>query len=119
MRTPFSADAAVVHTTRWSFVVEAWPRKALPIVLVIGIIGPGFIDYLLSATGASQLGAVVWAFGYGTTILIIWYGWIRPLDLSGPDTTNVPWTVDDDSEPEENQDPAETEERTPTQERAQ
>ena len=57
------------------------------VVLLAGITVPGLLVYWLSSIGASQLGEVVWALGYGTTILVIWYGWIRPIDfgLTGPD----------------------------------
>ena len=57
---------------------------------MVGITVPGFLDYLLSATGASQLGGAVWLLGYGTMVTMIWYGWIRPIEfgLTGPDANN-------------------------------
>ena len=51
--------------------------------LAIGVIVPGLADYALSAAGYEALGSVVWATGYLTAILAIWYIWVRPLDLHG------------------------------------
>jgi hypothetical protein len=92
-------------SSKWSFAL----------VLLIGIVWPGFLDYLLSAAGASQLGGAVWALGYGTMVLVIWYGWIRPLNLTGPDTTDEQTgTVDGDPALDENSVPVEGEKGTTT-----
>lgn len=82
--------------------VEIPSRRLLLFLLLLGITGPGLLDYLLSMAGAPQLGGAAWALGYGTMIIVVWYGWIRPLDLTGPDSSDAnPWQVDDDSMPEE------------------
>lgn len=62
-------------------------KQKFALVLVTGITVPGLLVYWLSSIGASQLGEIVWALGYGTTILVIWYVWIRPIEfgLTGPD----------------------------------
>lgn len=49
-----------------------------------GVVVWGLVDYALSQAGYSTVGAVVWAIGYLTTMLLIWYIWVRPLDLTGP-----------------------------------
>ena len=66
-------------------------------MLLAGITIPGLLVYWLSSIGASQLGEVVWVLGYGTTILVIWYAWIRPIEfgLTGPDVNNGNvWEID-------------------------
>jgi hypothetical protein len=56
----------------------------LATVLVVGVAGTGIVRRLLGEAGLNDLGAVVWILGYGGTVLIVWYGWIRPLDIGGP-----------------------------------
>ena len=95
--------------------VDASSKWSFAFVLLIGIVGPGFLDYLLSAAGASQLGGAVWALGYGTMVLVIWYGWIRPLNLTGPDTTDEQTgTADGDPTLDENSVPVEGDRGTTT-----
>ena len=53
------------------------------LALAIGVFVPGLLDYLLSTAGYVALGRAVWAGGYLTAILLIWYVWLRPLDLHG------------------------------------
>ena len=56
----------------------------LATVLIVGVAGTGVVRRLLGEAGLNDLGAAVWILGYGGTILIVWYGWIRPLDIGGP-----------------------------------
>lgn len=58
-------------------------RAAFAMVLLVGVAGNGISVYLLNRAGLSTLGSVVWAVGYGTTILVLWYGWLRPMDITG------------------------------------
>jgi hypothetical protein len=53
-------------------------------VLLVGVAGTGIVRRLLGEAGLNDLGAVVWVLGYGGTVLVVWYGWIRPLDIGGP-----------------------------------
>lgn len=39
--------------------------------------------YFLEAAGYSSLGDIVWIVGYGTGVSLVWYLWIRPLDIVG------------------------------------
>lgn len=74
-------------------------RLKFALVLMTGIIVPGALDYVFSTVGLPRVGAVVWAVGYGITILVIWHGWIRPIDfgMTGPETPDAqPWTTDDE-----------------------
>ena len=59
-------------------------RVALGLVVAAGIVLPGVANYFLNQAGASTLGSLVWAVGYASMVLVVWYGWIRPLDLTGP-----------------------------------
>ncbi|MDL5362187.1 hypothetical protein [Halalkalicoccus sp. NIPERK01] len=61
-------------------------RAAFVLVLVTGIVVPGVMNFVLSVVlGQQMLGRLVWALGYTLMIAVIWYGWIRPLDLTGPE----------------------------------
>jgi hypothetical protein len=66
---------------------DAWPsREALLIVLilVLGIGGSGIARGLLAERGYDALGSAVFVIGYGSMVVMLWYGWIRPLEISGP-----------------------------------
>mgnify|MGYP000321382271 FL=1 len=52
-------------------------------ILVGGVIGFGLADYALSSAGYGTLGMVVWGGGYLGTMFVLWYGWVRPLDMGG------------------------------------
>lgn len=56
----------------------------LATVLVVGVAGTGVVRRLLGEAGMNDLGALVWILGYGGTVLVVWYVWIRPLDIGGP-----------------------------------
>jgi hypothetical protein len=51
--------------------------------LALGVALPGLAHYALSAAGYGTLGSLVWASGYVTAVVAIWFIWIRPLDLRG------------------------------------
>jgi len=59
-------------------------RVAFALVLAVGVIGPGLANYFLAQGGYETLGTIIWALGYATMVLVLWYVWVRPLDLSGP-----------------------------------
>lgn len=59
-------------------------RVAFAAVLIVGVVGPGLANYFLAQSGYETLGTVVWTIGYATMVLVLWYVWVRPLDLSGP-----------------------------------
>lgn len=61
---------------------DGW-RAAL--IAALGIAVSGVADYLLTASGYVGLGRLAWAVGFGVTILAVWYVWLRPMDLGGPD----------------------------------
>jgi hypothetical protein len=54
------------------------------LLLVIGIGGSGLARGLLAEQGYNALGSAVFVLGYGTMVFLLWWGWIRPLDITGP-----------------------------------
>lgn len=60
-------------------------RVAMAIVLAVGIVGTGLLVAGVSAAGYRTFGSALWVVGYSTTVVVLWWGWVRPLDL-GPDT---------------------------------
>lgn len=67
-------------------VPEFLPSNALLLIAVVsgGILVSGFARNALGAAGLGNLGRVVYVLGYGGVVVTVWYGWIRPLDISGP-----------------------------------
>lgn len=59
-------------------------RILLAVVLVVGIAGTGIVRRQLGLLGYNELGRIVFVLGYGGTVFVLWYGWIRPLDITGP-----------------------------------
>jgi hypothetical protein len=53
-------------------------------VVVTGIVLPGLARRFLGEAGYDALGTVVFILGYAGMIFLVWYGWIRPLKLTGP-----------------------------------
>lgn len=60
------------------------PRALLATVVVVGVVGPGLSHYWLAGAGYGLVGDVVWIGGYAGAAMAVWYGWLRPLDLTGP-----------------------------------
>ncbi|POG55740.1 hypothetical protein C5B90_11095 [Haloferax sp. Atlit-12N] len=56
----------------------------LAAVVTLGIVLPGVARRLLGEAGYNDLGMVVFVVGYAGMVLVVWYGWIRPLDITGP-----------------------------------
>lgn len=60
-------------------------RLLLAAVLLVGVAGTGIVRRQLGVMGYNAIGRVVFVLGYGGTVFLVWYGWIRPLDITGPD----------------------------------
>ncbi|MFC6975729.1 hypothetical protein ACFQL1_15380 [Halomicroarcula sp. GCM10025709] len=58
---------------------------ALGATIAAVIIVPGLANGFLSTLGYPAVGSLVWALGYGLGVVLIWYEWIRPLDITGPE----------------------------------
>jgi hypothetical protein len=54
-------------------------------LLVLGIGGSGLARGVLAERGYDALGSAVFITGYGTMVVLLWWGWLRPLDITGPD----------------------------------
>ena len=59
-------------------------RQAFAVVLIVGVVGTGLVQRAFAVAGYPGAGTAFWILGYGTTALVLWAGWIRPLDLTGP-----------------------------------
>jgi hypothetical protein len=82
-----------VHPTIWG---SSWLAFAL--MMAGGIILPGLGVYAFEVAGRPLLSDLIWVTGYGTTVFLLWYIWLRPVDLLG--STEQDWgnpTVTDGS----------------------
>ncbi len=70
-------DGGLFELTRDKLLVAA--------LLLVGIAGSGLARRTLGELGYNDLGAFVYVLGYGGMVIAIWYGWIRPLEITGPD----------------------------------
>ena len=52
-------------------------------VLVGGVVGFGLADHALTSAGYGTLGMFVWGGGYLATMFVVWYGWVRHIDMTG------------------------------------
>ena len=59
-------------------------KLLLGVVIVSGIVLPGLARRFLGEAGYDNVGVVVFILGYAGMIFLVWYGWIRPLELTGP-----------------------------------
>lgn len=63
---------------------------AFGLSLAAVVVVPGLATALLERLGYPGLGTVAWVAGYGLGVVALWYVWLRPLDITGPDgTTHV------------------------------
>jgi hypothetical protein len=90
------------------------PQFAVLLVLV-GIIGPGFLVYSLEQANLSTAADFVWIAGYGTTIFVVWFIWLRPLDpvgSSAQDTSLTGESEQSDTAAEERDSESDSSDRT-------
>ncbi|MDS0223431.1 hypothetical protein NDI54_19000 [Haloarcula sp. S1AR25-5A] len=79
------------------------PQFAVLVVLVVlvGLIGPGLLVYTLEQANLSAVADLVWIVGYGTTIFVVWFIWLRPLDFGGSSAQDTSLTEESErSKPE-------------------
>jgi hypothetical protein len=67
----------------------------LVLLLLAGVAVNGIVRRQLATWGFDTIGPVVYVIGYGGMIVLAWYIWLRPLDLSGP-SGEVTYGDDDD-----------------------
>jgi hypothetical protein len=74
------------------------------LVVLGGLIGPGLLVYAFEQANRSAVADLVWIVGYGTTIVVVWFFWLRPVDLgssAGQDTSLTEESEQSDRAPEE------------------
>lgn len=79
-----SDDAGSEHDGEERLFELTGDKLLLAAILLVGIAGSGIVRRLLGELGYNDLGALVFMFGYGGMIFAVWYGWIRPMDITGP-----------------------------------
>lgn len=52
-------------------------------IAAAGIVTAGLLDNLLTQQGAPVAGAVAWGLGFATTVVMLWYLLLRPIDIGG------------------------------------
>lgn len=83
--------------------MELGTRRSFAVVVLLGVAGTGSVVYFLNAVGLGTLGSFVWLVGYGAMVYTLWYGWIRPLDLTGgtdPDEIAEATTEEEGADPD-------------------
>jgi len=60
-------------------------RLVFGLALATIVVVPGLAAAVLTSLGRDALASVGWALGYGGGAVLLWYRWLRPLDLTGPD----------------------------------
>jgi hypothetical protein len=58
-------------------------RGLFALVLLVGVAGTGISVRLINVAGYNTLGSVVWFTGYATTIFLLWFGWLRKMEITG------------------------------------
>lgn len=61
-------------------------KIALGLTLVAVIVIPGLANAALAQIGYESVGSAVWAVGYGSGALFIWYVYVRPLNIRAPES---------------------------------
>ncbi|MFT4881078.1 MAG: hypothetical protein ACI9CA_002164 [Natronomonas sp.] len=61
-------------------------RGGFVLVVLAGVLLPGLTNHVLSQSGYHALGSAAWAVGYATMAVVLYVGWVRPLDPTGPDS---------------------------------
>ncbi|SEA32573.1 hypothetical protein SAMN04488065_2674 [Haloplanus vescus] len=76
-------------------------QQLFVLVALVGIIGPGLGVYIFEQANLPLVADLVWIVGYGTAVLVVWFIWLRPLDLVGSRDQDVFTADDTESSPNE------------------
>lgn len=64
---------------------SAFARKYLVVVvLAAGVVVPGLVQFAVREAGYPQAATAAWVVGYAGVVALVWWRWVRPIDLSGP-----------------------------------
>lgn len=83
-----STPADESDASRYPFGLSSKPFFVL--VVVVGLIGPGLLVYILEQANLSGAADLVWFVGYGTTVFVVWFLWLRPVNFTGPTAQDLP-----------------------------
>lgn len=78
-------------------------RQFFVLVVVGAVVIPGLLVGVLEVAGLSMIGNFIWILGYETGIFVVWYIWLRPLDLVGAVKQDTSPDIDERTDEEENQ----------------
>lgn len=53
-------------------------------ILLVGVVGSGLARWFLGNAGYPTFGSIVFVSGYAAMVFVLWYGWVRPMDITGP-----------------------------------
>ena len=53
-------------------------------ILFVGVVGSGIARWTLGNAGYETLGTLVFVMGYAGMVFVLWYGWLRKIELTGP-----------------------------------
>ena len=81
--TPNTDDDGDAGPESWPYPFGLSSRATFVLIVLVGLIGTGLVVSLFESADQSLLGDLVWILGYGTTVFVVWYIWIRPLDIVG------------------------------------
>ncbi len=75
-------------------------KLAFIAVIAVGIALPGTMAYVANMMlDQPGLGQLIWGVGFGSMVIVVWYVWLRPLDITGPEyeggTTGPEWERDE------------------------
>jgi fatty acid desaturase len=73
------------HSNVGAATVNNRDTAVLVLTVLAAIILPGLANWGFSTLGYPWIGSAVWALGYGLGVVFIWYEWVRPLDITGPE----------------------------------
>jgi hypothetical protein len=59
-------------------------RVLIVAILFVGVVGSGLARWFLGNAGYPTFGSIVFVAGYAGMVFVLWYGWLREVDLTGP-----------------------------------
>lgn len=69
--------------------MSARTKLLFGLTLLCVVLFPGLGKAALDSLGYQTVGTLVWAVGYGSGVLMIWYVWVRPVDLRAPESARI------------------------------
>lgn len=75
-RSPAAGDGSMFSLTRDKILLVA--------ILFVGVAGSGLARRFLGELGYNGIGRIVFVLGYAGMVVVVWYVWVRPLDITGP-----------------------------------